>query len=356
MTLFLKYRPQNILDLDSEIIASRITTIFSSQYIPHAFLFAGSKGTGKTSTARIVAKIFNCENLNIGGGKTPKDPNPCLKCASCLAIAKGQFLDVIEIDAASNRGIDEMRELREKIKFTPVSGKVKVYIIDEVHMLTTEAFNALLKTLEEPPSHAVFILATTQEEKLPDTIRSRCTVLTFHKATSDELIHSLKRVTEGEKITIDAAVIERIAKSADGSFRDATKLLEQAIAEKSTTVEGIAILLGRDSRHATTLLDRLVEKNTTNALKEINTLMSQGASMRFLVEDILFSLHTILLVQQKVEENTDLSVISKKLSTQEVLSLIKLFTRTYQEIKTSPSPLIPVEVALVEWCEAKSIK
>lgn len=351
MTLFLKYRPQTIDDLDSEEIRNRLKAIFTSSYIPHAFLFAGPKGTGKTSTARIVAKIFNCEHLTLG--KDVKDPNPCTTCSACQAIAHGRFLDCIEIDAASNRGIDEMRDLREKIKFSPVSGRVKVYIIDEVHMLTTEAFNALLKTLEEPPSHAVFILATTEAEKLPETIRSRCTTFSFQRATADELLHSLKRVVKGEGLTVDREVLELIASSSDGSFRDATKIAEQAISEGVLTREGVAKLLGRDSHSALVVLHFLAAKDATKGLEEISSLVKMGASMRFLVEDILATLHAVLMVQYKLLERSELEDITKQVSTPDVTSLIRIFTRAFVELKSAPYPYIPIEVAIVEWCEGK---
>ncbi|MBI2616770.1 DNA polymerase III subunit gamma/tau [Candidatus Gottesmanbacteria bacterium] len=344
MTLFLKYRPQKIDDLDSEDIRNRLKTIFSSSYIPHAFLFAGPKGTGKTSTARIIAKILNCEK---------KDPNPCTKCLACKAIAEGRFLDVVEIDAASNRGIDEIRDLREKIKFLPVLGKVKVYIIDEVHMLTTEAFNALLKTLEEPPSHATFILATTEPDKLPETIRSRCSIFTFRKATPEELVHSLNRVVKGEDVTVSKEVVELIARSSDGSFRDGTKLLEQAISEDALTIEGVTKLIGRDIKSARHLLELILAKNTTEGLKEMSRLVEKGTSMRYLIEDILESLHTILLIQHGVLERSDLAKLSQTVSTPDVLSLIRLFGRAFVDQKTTSFPYLPVEVAIVEWCEEK---
>src|SRR3989338_5228486 len=188
MVLYRKYRPQRLSELDLEDVREKLAKIVGSSFRPHAYLFSGPKGTGKTSAARIVAKIINCETSSNNKGE------PCNKCESCVAIREGRYLDVLEIDAASNRGIDEIRDLREKIKLAPVSAKYKVYIIDEVHMLTNDAFNALLKTLEEPPAHAQFILATTEADKLPETIISRTTRINFQKASHGELRQSLDRV------------------------------------------------------------------------------------------------------------------------------------------------------------------
>ena len=230
MVLYRKYRPQKLSELDNEEISQRLIRVFSSAFIPHALLFAGPKGTGKTSAARIVAKVLNCERkvlkekdviLGTSEARTPesqsdsgrapikselarmtKSVEPCNVCETCVAITEGRHLDIIEIDAASNRGIDEIRDLREKIKLAPVSARFKVYIIDEVHMLTNEAFNALLKTLEEPPPHAVFILATTEPEKLPQTIVSRCIRFNFQRAKISEILNCLKRVIRGEKLKI----------------------------------------------------------------------------------------------------------------------------------------------------------
>src|SRR3990167_6143081 len=184
MTFYLKYRPQTLVDLDSTPVRESLIKIVESKSIPHAFLFSGPKGTGKTSAARILAKIVNCENPPAGG-------EPCNICDQCISIAKGENLDVIELDAASHRGIDDIRALRDAVKLSPAKAKKKVYIIDEAHMLTTEASNALLKTLEEPPSHVVFILATTNPEKLIETIRSRAVNINFRKATPPELASSL---------------------------------------------------------------------------------------------------------------------------------------------------------------------
>ena len=188
---YLKYRPQKIKEISNQKRRELLTKVFSkTKDIPHAWLFAGPKGTGKTSTARIIAKILNCEN-NLFANKS-KSPEPCDKCVSCRSIEQNRFFDVYELDAASNRGIDDVRALRDQVAYSPTKGRFKVYIIDEAHMLTKEAFNALLKTLEEPPKFVIFILATTEPQKLPATISSRCLVLNFHKAREEEIITSFE--------------------------------------------------------------------------------------------------------------------------------------------------------------------
>lgn len=210
MVFYRKYRPQTIAQLDSEAVREKLLSVLSSKSIPHAFLFTGPKGLGKTSTARIVAKALNCEKKAAGAVE------PCNKCDQCVSITNGTNFDVLEIDGASNRGIDEIRDLREKVKLAPISSAKKVYIIDEVHMLTNEAFNALLKTIEEPPEHVVFMFCTTEPHKVPETILSRCFHIAFKKATIPELVHSFERIAKGEKLTVDSDVFGEIAKLSDG--------------------------------------------------------------------------------------------------------------------------------------------
>src|SRR3972149_7073896 len=211
MTFYLKYRPKSLEELDSEPVRQSLSKIAASGRIPHALLFSGPKGIGKTSAARILAKILNCEH-------PPKKGVSCNRCLSCTSIAQGSNIDVIELDAASHRGIEDVRSLRDAVGLSTAKAPNKVYIIDEAHMLTTEASNALLKTLEEPPGHVYFILATTNPEKLVDTIRSRTVSIPFKKASTQELVRSLEKVAKGEKLKVDKETLEVIAKASDGSF------------------------------------------------------------------------------------------------------------------------------------------
>ncbi len=224
ITLYRKYRPKLFADIVGQPhVVEILRTQLKSNTLSHAYLFVGPRGTGKTSTARILAKAVNCENPGVTG-------DPCNQCDNCKAIDNGSFVDLFEIDAASNRGIDNIRELQEKLAFSPSRGKKKVYIIDEVHMLTKEAFNALLKTLEEPPEHVLFILATTEPHKVPETIMSRCERLDFHLADKETLLAYIKQIVQQENLKIDDAALELLVEQSQGSFRDLLSLLESILA------------------------------------------------------------------------------------------------------------------------------
>lgn len=343
MTFYLKYRPQTLQDLDISEVRESLLKIMSTSHIPHAFLFSGPKGTGKTSGARIIAKILNCQNL--------QKNSPCDKCDSCLGIRLGRFMDVMEIDAASNRGIDEIRDLREKIRLAPVSGKNKVYIIDEVHMLTNEAFNALLKTLEEPPAHVTFVLATTEPDKLPPTIISRCVRFNFRKAKDEEIVHALERVCSGEKLKIEREVLSLIATHSDGSFRDATKILEQAISENALTPEKLKTMIGRDGTSVARFMELMRAKTTAELLTEIETMEKQGKDFKFLISGILDFLHALLLCQFGVlDDKFFADSWTDKFEVAEINTLIRLFSRVYTDMKYSYSPALTVQLAVVEWC------
>lgn len=317
MTLYLKYRPKNLDELDLKDVASSLKKILSSNNIPHAFLFAGPKGTGKTSAARILAKIVNCE------GKNP----PCDECEQCISISKGNNLDVIEMDAASNRGIDDVRNLKESIKLSPAKAKKKIYIIDEAHMLTTEASNALLKTLEEPPEHVIFILATTNPEKLIDTVRSRATLIKFRKATIAEIVSSLERVAKGEKIDIDKSDLEKIAKQSNGAFRDAVKSLEQ-------------ISLGGSNSDITNIdefFDSLYKKDRDESLKFVETNVQSGTDLELLIKNILQN------IQQKIIDGDN-----------SLIPLAELLVEGVSQMKDSPIEELPLELAIAKWCGGKN--
>lgn len=343
MTFYLKYRPQILEELDLENVRDSLKTIVKSGNIPHAFLFSGPKGIGKTSAARILAKIVNCAKLD-------KSVEPCNRCESCIAISKGSSVDVIELDAASHRGIDDVRSLRDNVKLAPAHSKKKVYIIDEAHMLTTEAANALLKTLEEPPEHVMFILATTNPEKLIETIRSRVVDINFKKASEKEIIRSLKRVIKGEKIKSDEDSLYLITKASGGSYRDAHKLLEQIVTQKKKVTKKTVeeFLFYKNIFDPDDFIRILSDKSAKIGIEEIEKLSSSGVSMKNVSERIIEKLREILMSKIGLG-NEDKSKLEKN----EVIYLIKLFNRAYFEIPSSFLEQIPLELAVIEWCEAE---
>ena len=342
---YLKYRPQKFSELDTTDAREVLIRTFKSGKIPHAFLLSGPKGIGKTSAARIIAKAVNCLSKK-------RSYEPCNRCEICQAITDGSALDLIEIDAASNRGIDDIRNLRDKIKLTPVKCKYKVYIIDEVHMLTTEAFNALLKTLEEPPEHAIFILCTTQPEKLPKTIISRCLRFNFHKANPEEVIRALERAVKGEKLKIEKGVLETIGKSVDGSFRDGHKILEQlSFAGRKITLKETKKLLGQIEELAPDkLLLLLASKDVKAALTEIDRIVQIGGDLSVYIQEILERLRLGMLAKVGLED-IEPPEETKGFSVNQIKSLIQLFSRAALETKTSPIPQLPLELVVVEWGE-----
>jgi DNA polymerase-3 subunit gamma/tau len=338
MTLYLKYRSKNLDELDSTEVRETLKKIVKSGKIPHAFLFAGPKGIGKTSAARILAKVINCESKN----------PPCDKCEQCTSIAKGNNLDVIEMDAASHRGIDDVRVLRDAVKLAPTKAKKKIYIIDEAHMLTTEASNALLKTLEEPPDHVIFILATTNPEKLIDTIRSRVTYIPFKKANVEETMRSLKRVVVGEKIKIKDDALEIVARMSDGAFRDAIKTLEQLVTEeRDLTKESLEeYLFSRKSFDVEGFINLLSEKKIKDLINEIAKFEKSGVSVENFLTALLGSFRTSLLAKVGIGED-EIPGMNKS----DVLTLIDLFSEASKNIVASPVESLPLEIAVIKWCD-----
>ncbi|MDZ7586703.1 MAG: DNA polymerase III subunit gamma/tau [Patescibacteria group bacterium] len=342
MAFYLTYRPKIIKDLDLTQVRESLTEILGAKEIPHAFLFSGPKGTGKTSSARILAKAVNCS--------AKQNAEPCNKCDGCKMIESGRSMDLIEIDAASNRGIDDIRELRDKIKLVPSQAKFKVYIIDEVHMLTNEAFNALLKTLEEPPLHAKFVLCTTQAEKLPGTILSRCFVINFNKANHEEIKRSLTRVVKGEKLKISDEDLGRIARVSDGSFRDAVKVLEQ-LAAGGKVISGKKVSQVLDRGLGTGTVDEWLEMvylgKTVKALEWLEAGMNQGLNLSQFISQVLERLRQVLLGRLGVETVTeDIKVID------DLAKLKKLIWRLLQagrELKGAVIESLPLELAVIDW-------
>ena len=344
---YLKYRPQKVTELDLTAVRESLEKVLKSKKIPHALLFSGPRGIGKTSAARIFAKAINCPTKR-------KTFEPCNRCHFCQGITDGSALDLIEIDAASNRGIDDVRELRDKIKLSPAECRYKVYIIDEVHMLTHEAFNALLKTLEEPPAHAVFILCTTAPEKLPETILSRCLRFNFKKATVPEVIRSLERVVKGEKLKIEKGVLTEIVQAVDGSFRDGQKILDQlAMGKKKVNLKETQTLLGKIEAMAPgKLLGLLAEGKLKEALLEIDRVVCLGADLSQYCQEILEKFRLGLLAKAGLTEISS-PEITAGFSLSELTDLIRLFSQAAKDLKTNPIPQLPLEMAVVAWLGLK---
>lgn len=344
MTLYLKTRPQTLSELDLTSVREALQNIVQSKAIPHALLFAGPKGTGKTSAARILAKIINCENPQA-------DKEPCNRCSQCLSITKSQNIDIIELDAASNRGIDDIRLLRESVLLAPARAKKKLYIIDEAHMLTTEAANAFLKTLEEPPAHVIFILATTDPQRLPATIRSRLTTVSFHQATPDEIKRQLTRVTRREKLKVEKAALSLIAENADGSFRDAVKILETiSFQSKKISTQAVqAYFSHTPPEDLEQFLALLARRDSPAALRSLQSLVSRGLAIRQFTDDLIARLRFALLAAHGLN-GRPLDNFDQKLS----LKLIELLITARTQIAQSPFPELPLELAVVKWCAARS--
>src|SRR3989344_9329157 len=300
MVLYRKYRPQTLDDLiGQDGVKQTLLGAFSSNKLSHAYLFVGPRGTGKTSTARILAKMINC------GEKIP----PCNKCNTCISITDGSNLDLIEIDAASNRGIDDVRTLRENIKLSPSGKGKKVYIIDEGHMLTTKAFNALLKTLEEPPEHAIFILATTEVNKIPATIMSRVTRVDFKRALQGDIIKSLQLIAKGENLEIEGEALDLLAKKADGSFRDGVKMLDQLSGTGKITIKNVLDNLSVVPFDGVIeIINNLSKKDSTKILTGVNLQLENGAGVRELTLQLMEIFRSLVLLKNGLNEivKTDL--------------------------------------------------
>jgi len=344
MVFYRKYRPQTISELDLNAVREQLTSILSSNELPHAFLFTGSKGLGKTSSARILAKAINCQNK--------KGVEPCNTCEVCVSITDGSNIDVLEIDAASNGQVDEVRTLRERVKFASSNLRKKVYIIDEVHMMSSGAFNALLKTLEEPPDHVIFILATTELHKLPSTVVSRTFQVQFEKPTQNELIASLERIVKGEKLSVEKGVLEEVYKLSEGSFRDAAKILE----ELSFDSKGEKITKDLVESHyktnsvsdmVTVYLEALQKKDTKEAISIISNLSDNGYDFKMVIEHMVEHLRSILMMRTGIKsEGKDIHF-----SLSDIEILLGLINEAYSELKYSVIPQLPLELVTIKWCE-----
>ncbi len=316
-----KYRPQKFSEVTGqEFITETLRNAVATGRVAHAYIFAGPRGVGKTTTARIVAKALNCEN--------PENGEPCNSCSQCVEITKGSHPDVIEIDAASNRGVDQIRELRESVHYAPVKGKRKVYIIDEFHMLTKEAFNALLKTLEEPPEHVVFILATTELDRIPPTILSRCQKFIFRKIPEEVIVKTLWEICQKEGVECEEEALKLIAVSSEGCMRDAESLLDQAIAlgqgkvETKTVSEFLGILTGREVRELLSLGFRGEKEELKKRLKKLEI---EGYN------PVYISKQLIELVEREFTSVSDFSE-------EELTAAFEIISRGHRELQTHPYP------------------
>lgn len=353
--LYRQYRPEVFEEvLGQEHIVRILKNQIATGSTSHAYLFCGTRGTGKTTTARLLAKGLNC--LSDG-------PRPCGQCANCQAIKEGSFLDVIEIDAASNRGVDDVRELRESVKYPPAAGRMKVYIIDEVHMLTTEAFNALLKTLEEPPEYVTFILATTEVHKLPATVLSRCMRLDFKRVPESVLISGMKDICERIGINVTEDALRIIAANADGSVRDGLSILDQCIAgrEEQVTAGDVLEFLGASgSEDFIELTDMVRKKRTEEAILFLNGLLSDGKDVRQFMRDWIGHYRNLLLVKYMRNPETILGMSAENierlrrqagvLEPEDINRGIMELSSMSNEARWSTQPRILLELAIVRLC------
>ena len=356
--LYRKFRPDTFEDVKGQDhIVTTLKNQIRADRIGHAFLFCGTRGTGKTTVAKILAKAVNCEQ--------PVDGSPCNECPTCRAIQAGTSMNVIEIDAASNNGVDNIREIREEVTYRPTQGKYKVYIIDEVHMLSAGAFNALLKTLEEPPSYVIFILATTESHKIPVTIQSRCQRYDFHRISIDTIAGRLRELMEKVQIPVEEKALRYVAKAGDGSMRDALSLLDQCIAfylGQELTFDKVLEVLGTvDTEVFSKLLRKVLGQDVTSCIHILEDLLVNGKELGQFVNDFTWYLRNLLLVKTSEDAEEVLDVSSENLKalqeesqlidTDTLMRYIRVLSELSNNLRNATQKRVLVEVGLIKLCK-----